>query len=310
MQTIIMTVGTSLLTNPDRDLIEKRPWVGQRQIPDRTAAVQWMRDRFTHDSNWMEGFTAETNTLLRLDPDAKDELILLHSDTVDGLLCAEMLQHLFQDVLEQQDVQLHELPGVSYEADDSESALEKMTNLLGTLISKSKGSPVLAATGGFKAQTMIMALVGERHGIPVCYVHEQYRALIYLPFLNLKEIAPKPLNAPPNLPVSSRDRKDVVQVQQGKAHHRPKSWKKLEKFLQESSWVEAVRFNQSAFAAPRNGMKLSRERNVDQCYIFWIHLYESNETRIAVSVETTGFQDEHRVFIADAIRQKLGRILS
>ena len=52
MQTIIMTVGTSLRTNPDRDLLseKKRPWVGNKDrfnnnqtiIKDLHAALKWM----------------------------------------------------------------------------------------------------------------------------------------------------------------------------------------------------------------------------------------------------------------------------
>lgn len=44
MQTIIMTVGTSLLTNPDKDLEYKRPWIGQKAIGDPKRALAWMKE--------------------------------------------------------------------------------------------------------------------------------------------------------------------------------------------------------------------------------------------------------------------------
>jgi hypothetical protein len=43
MQTIIMTVGTSLLTNLDKDLQPQRPWVGQKTIGDPEQALAWMK---------------------------------------------------------------------------------------------------------------------------------------------------------------------------------------------------------------------------------------------------------------------------
>jgi hypothetical protein len=43
MQTIIMTVGTSLLTNPDKNLQPQRPWVGQKTIGDPERALAWMK---------------------------------------------------------------------------------------------------------------------------------------------------------------------------------------------------------------------------------------------------------------------------
>ncbi|NJL99676.1 MAG: CRISPR-associated protein, partial [Synechococcaceae cyanobacterium SM2_3_2] len=44
MQTIIMTVGTSLLTNQDKELENKRPWHGQETIGDPHRALVWMKN--------------------------------------------------------------------------------------------------------------------------------------------------------------------------------------------------------------------------------------------------------------------------
>jgi hypothetical protein len=79
MQTIIMTVGTSLLTNPDKNLEPQRPWLGQKTIGDPQRALAWMKEAD------LELISAETNTYLRLDPTSNDALILLHSETPDGL---------------------------------------------------------------------------------------------------------------------------------------------------------------------------------------------------------------------------------
>ncbi len=75
MQTIIMTVGTSLRTNPDRELPQeqKRPWANYadrfkdcRIFTSLEEPLAWMA---TAD---MELISAETNTLWRLDPEPSD----------------------------------------------------------------------------------------------------------------------------------------------------------------------------------------------------------------------------------------------
>ncbi len=310
MQTILMTVGTSLLTNPDKNLDEKRPWVGQREIGDEAAAIAWMTQKINQSLDWMEQLSAETNTLWRLDPNPADELILLHSDTTTGLECAQVLRGFFKKALGQQTVQLHPLPGVNYEAEQSSSALEKMAALLMRLIEQTLGDITLAATGGFKAQTMIMGIIGQAQGIRVCYVHDQYQGLIYLPYLQLGQTSQKPARSPSPLPISSRDRADVIQIQESKKHHRPKSWNKVAKMLQNLPWVEFVRFEERAFSAPKNGVWRSRDRSRDQCHVFWIHLYESEDTRMAISVETTGHTEAHEEQAFAELRQQLSDRLS
>jgi putative CRISPR-associated protein (TIGR02619 family) len=310
MQTILMTVGTSLLTNRDSNLDEKRPWVGKQTIGDQETAIAWMTQKTNASLNWMEQFSAETNTFWRLDPKPTDELILLHSDTDEGLECAQVLRAFFQQTWEQQTVQLHPLPGVNYESEQSKSALEKMASLLMQLIEQANGTLTLAATGGFKAQTMIMGIIGQAQGIPVCYVHEKYRTLISLPYLQLEQVHPKPVKSSSPLPTSSRKRSDVIQVQESKQHHRPKTWKKVEKMLQNLPWVECIRYDEKAFAAPQNGVRRSRTLNRDQCYVFWMHLYESEDTKMAISIETTGHTEAHEEQAFTELRAKLSDLLS
>lgn len=173
MQTIIMTVGTSLRTNPDRDLPneKKRPWVTNKdRFEDKCIfnnvdePLAWMK---TAD---LEVISAETNTLWRLDPDKSDRILLLHSATPSGQECAEVLQAYFKTHLGQNYVDIEPIPDINYELDESGSALEKMANLLRQRIQQASanGLVTLAATGGFKAQTMVMGLVGNALGVPVC----------------------------------------------------------------------------------------------------------------------------------------------
>ncbi|MFS8835823.1 putative CRISPR-associated protein [Synechococcus sp. WC101] len=298
MQTIIMTVGTSLLTNPDKNLQPQRPWVGQKTIGDPERALAWMK------KTDLELISAETNTYYRLDPTPQDALILLYSETSEGLECAQILQLFFEEALGQQQVSLVPLPGVNYELEGS--SLERMAELLRQLAESAKGIVTFAATGGFKAQAMIMAVVGSQLGIPVCYIHEQYKSLVYLPYLQ-PQVQPRIPRAA--LPDSSRDRSQVIQLRSDSSHHRPRSWVKVEKLLRDLPWVDLVRYDSNAYAAPKNGVKAANRRTEDGRHILWVHLHESQDTHLAVRVETTGYTPDHLEQAAAELRERLGRLL-
>jgi putative CRISPR-associated protein (TIGR02619 family) len=298
MQTIIMTVGTSLLTNPDKNLQPQRPWVGQKTIGDPERALAWMK------KTDLELISAETNTYYRLDPTPQDALILLYSETSEGLECAQILQLFFEEALGQQQVSLVPLPGVNYELEGS--SLERMAELLRQLAESARGIVTFAATGGFKAQAMIMAVVGSQLGIPVCYIHEQYKSLVYLPYLQ-PQVQPRIPRAA--LPDSGRDRSQVIQLRSDSSHHRPRSWVKVEKLLRDLPWVDLVRYDSNAYAAPKNGVKAANRRTEDGRHILWVHLHESQDTHLAVRVETTGYTPEHLELAATELRQRLGRLL-
>jgi putative CRISPR-associated protein (TIGR02619 family) len=313
MQTIIMTVGTSLRTNPDRTLPseQKRPWVTHKdrfedcRIFERIEVpLIWMK---TAD---LELISAETNTLWRLDPEPSDRLLLLHSATQSGQECAEVLQAYFQEHLGQQHVDIEPIPDINYELDEYGSPLEQMAKLLRQRIEQAQthGLVTLAATGGFKAQTMVMGLVGNALGVPVCYIHEAYKTLVYLPYINTSG-QPEPKRFSADLPESGRSRNQIIQVQADKqGHHRPKSWKKVEKILQDLPWVDLVRFDDQAFSAPKNGVKGSPRDLADGRKVLWLHLHDSDKAHMALSVETTGYTPEHLQAAAAELRERLGRI--
>lgn len=298
MQTILMTVGTSLLTNPDKDLQPQRPWVGQKNIGDPERALAWMK------KTELELISAETNTYYRLDPTPQDALILLYSETPEGLECAQILKLFFEEALGQQQVSLVPLPGVNYELEGS--SLERMAELLQQLAESAKGIVTFAATGGFKAQAMIMAVVGSQLGIPVCYIHEQYKSLVYLPYLQ-PQVQPRIPRAA--LPDSGRDRSQVIQLRSDSSHHRPRSWVKVEKLLRDLPWVDLVRYDSNAYAAPKNGVKAANRKTEDGRHVLWIHLHESQDTHLAVRVEATGYTPDHLEQAAAELRERLGRLL-
>lgn len=305
MQTIVMTVGTSLLTNRDSELPEaqRRPWLGQTQIGNLEQALVWMSQMA------LEQISAETNTLWRLDPQPTDEIILLRSDTESGLECAEVLKAYLEQELIQKKVTIHVIPGINYAVDETSSSLERMADQLKIIIANAPGNVTLAATGGFKAQTMIMAIIGNALGVPVCYVHEAYRSLVYLPYLRISEQHLVQIKRA-SISDSGRPRSSVINVQDCPEHHRPQSWEKVRKMLQEDLlWVDNVYFDKSAFNAPLNGFKVAQKRMTDGRYKFWLHLYQSQEKRMAVALETTANTPEQCEQAAVELRERLGRLL-
>lgn len=304
MQTIIMTVGTSLLTNADRTLPEasKRPWLGQTTIGDRDRACAWMNQTDP------ELISAEVNTLWHLGPDRQDQIILLYTDTASGLECAEVTKDFLNQsqLFDQQSITLRKLPGINYGLDQSSSALEQMAQLLEKLVNQAIGAVTLAATGGFKAQTMIMGIVGNSLGIPVCYIHEEFQGLVYLPYLYNSQPA---LIQNANLPASSTNRSSVIQVRSdAQEPHRPRIWQKAQRMLPEIAWIEQVYYDERAYSAPVNGVKGSTLKTQDGCNIIWMHLRENN-LKMAVAIETTGYTPEHLNQSARELRERLGRLL-
>lgn len=125
-------------------------------------------------------------------------------------------------------------------------------------------------------------------GIPVCYVHEAYCSLIYLPYLRISQ-QHSPQIKYASIPDSGRPRSSMINVQNSsQGNHRQKSWSKVEKKLQEDIlWVDNVYFEKDAFNAPKNWFKVAPKRTLDGRYLFWIYLYENEDKKIAVAMETT-----------------------
>lgn len=186
MRTIITTVGTSLLTNDDRDLPknQQRPWAGWRfddPLPE-AATVQTFLE--TADE---QRLCAESNTLRALPARENDRLMFFHTQTPDGRFCAEVLQRLFQ--AQGFEARVREIEHLGYgERAFQDRGLKALVSALFEEVSKSERAgrvPVFCATGGFKAEIAMVNLVGVLRGIEVCYMHEKFRELIRFPALPL-----------------------------------------------------------------------------------------------------------------------------
>jgi len=297
MRTIIMTVGTSLLNNRD-----SRPWAGTKNIGDRSQALAWMQK-----ANEIT-ISAETNTLYRLNPNLDDEIILLHSATPEGKECADLLFRYFKEVWNQRDVNLKPLPSINYDYEKTETGLEQMAKRLQELIAKARGDVVFAATGGFKAQTMVMALIGNKLGIPVCYIHEEFKGLVYIPSIEESGLVRNDVIRRAKLPASGADRNSVLQMRSDQQEpNRPRSWHKVKEMLLQIPWVEKVYYDERAYRAPENSVKGAVHKTSDGRHILWMRLVEKDNA-MAIAIETTGRTPEQLSQSLDEITECLGRL--
>lgn len=177
---IICTVGTSLLTNRD-----DRPWAGWNSRTDTSAPsvediVAWMR---TVDASKV---SAETNTLNALSLDEADALALLHSDTPEGLLCAEALAEFYKGRCRV--LTIEKIGKLGYGAEVFTTGLKALVDIALRVARDGRAmgrEPVFCATGGFKAEIAFLNLLGALLEIEVVYIHEQHRRLVRLPRLPL-----------------------------------------------------------------------------------------------------------------------------
>lgn len=83
MRTILVTVGTSLLTNAERELGKKTKELSDAQIAKYLEIAE------------PEKASAETNSLSRLLQE-NDRIIFLHSATKEGERCAQLLKNYYK----------------------------------------------------------------------------------------------------------------------------------------------------------------------------------------------------------------------
>lgn len=177
---IICTVGTSLLTNRDN-----RPWAGWNPrkpdlLPDAETVDRWLKNADPAQAS------AETNTLRALDLGDSDALALLHSDTLEGLFCAERLATCYRTG--NRHVVLERIGKLGYGAEVFTSGLKALVDVTLRLVRTGREAarqPLLCATGGFKAEIAFLNLMGALLEIEVVYIHELHRDLVRLPRLPL-----------------------------------------------------------------------------------------------------------------------------
>lgn len=177
----ITTVGTSLLTNlddaPDQPV---RPWAGWRfgaELPSEQDAAAFLQGADPRQAS------AETHTLHAVPMLEGDRLTLLHSDTPEGDWCARVLAAHYRR--RGHAVEVRRLAGIGYDAGPfAERGLKALVSAAFDEIRHARDreeAVTLCATGGFKAETAMMTLVGLLAGARVVYIHERFRSMVEIP---------------------------------------------------------------------------------------------------------------------------------
>ncbi|WP_234554073.1 putative CRISPR-associated protein [Thermus caliditerrae] len=170
-RTIITTVGISLLSNAQRE-----------GLTEDGEILDFLRRKPAEAS-------AEINSLegLPLRP-GEDEVRLLVSNTPEGQRVAQLLE----GYLKERGVSCSHktIEGLGYEARGFvDYGLKSFVHALAQEVSvaRKRGREVLInATGGFKAEIAYATVVGLVFKVPVYYMHERFKEIVYLP--------PTPLN--------------------------------------------------------------------------------------------------------------------
>lgn len=170
---IICTTGTSLLTNPDRPW---SPWRRGDELPSLNEMLKWLT------SADLQVASAESNTLSALLLNENDRLCFLHSATPEGRLCAAALKEFYK-------AEKFEIGELGYGEKSFTSGLKGLVDLVIRLIRKARErgeTPLLSATGGFKAEIAFLNLLGALLEVEVVYMHERFREPVQLPRLPLR----------------------------------------------------------------------------------------------------------------------------
>lgn len=187
MKTYICTCGTSISTkrgiNLDRFLnADLSVW---KKMKDDIEAV---KDRVSEElcrinfPKELDETSAEIKSLVKMQLDKNDTVILISSDTVDGKLCAELVRSFLieRGICSDGSIQIKEIQGLQA-TDGTKFQRDGLKNLLNYLISLEHQNIIFNLTGGYKSIVPYIALMGMIFNKPVKYIHEDSNDVITLP---------------------------------------------------------------------------------------------------------------------------------
>lgn len=184
IQTIISTVGTSLLVNLARLPGDHK----LRQLHDAKNWPELVKELAKLDANNRD-CGAEINSLAQLlgraDFAQVSRLHFCVSDTEEGKSMGILLKGYYGKARPELEMTVHSVEGLS-DTDPERFRLQGLRNLarkVGELV-RATGAPRYAAlncTGGYKAQVAIAVLIGQALNTDVYYKHEKFAQVISFP---------------------------------------------------------------------------------------------------------------------------------
>lgn len=172
MRTILTTTGTSLLGQAVRLLGKNNSEITESDLAH------------VFEQKSMEQACAETNSLSKI-ADRKDKIVLLHTHTAEGKLCAKAVANKLAKE-DWNNVELQQIELVDDEAQFERKGLRELVNTLIEQINKAqreKQEVIINATGGYKAQIAYTTMVGTIFQVPIKYIHQNFARPITFPAL-------------------------------------------------------------------------------------------------------------------------------
>jgi putative CRISPR-associated protein (TIGR02619 family) len=164
MTTILTTTGISLYTNTGR--------LHDTKMPTDDQMRQYLRMNPKRASS-------EANSLLQM-AEQNDHLVLLHTQTLEAIRCAELLRDYFHN----EGYKHVRLVPLEFQGDPKHIETTGLRNLIDTLIDeiedaqRNRQEVVINATAGFKAQVVYSTMIGMIYHVPVKYLYEDFQSLV------------------------------------------------------------------------------------------------------------------------------------
>lgn len=184
-KTIVCSVGTSAGKGlgPPKDLAT---WVAEQGGVENAARTMFARfaDVPPEGERLRTTLSAEVHSLVRIGVSAGDRVILLASETDDGLACAKALEHYLSSYFGGILIHVEPVPGLQVQNAERfrrEGVVQFVRRCLEAITSFGSAHVILNPTGGFKALVPYTVLVGMVKRVPCHYIFEQSAELIELP---------------------------------------------------------------------------------------------------------------------------------
>lgn len=183
---LIATCGTSVLTNArtlKEEILGDRHFSNMTEEERKIIKVKLLENLKIKNAN-DRSCGAEVNStyfLLEQEKIEIEKIILIASDSVDGILAAEIIKELLSTKLNIKNIEIKKVDKLNI-TKEYEFAIKGLRNLIRTTTEIIKGyniqDLIIAPIGGFKAQISMVALVAQIYKIPAYYLYENSSNII------------------------------------------------------------------------------------------------------------------------------------
>ncbi|MCS7306218.1 MAG: putative CRISPR-associated protein [Thermoguttaceae bacterium] len=184
MRKILCTTGISIAEKAKQAAGEQKPLEQARAAIQKSIEI--CRQSTATTEEFLTRLSAETHSLLKLRLSKNEEVVLLHTETEEGRLCAEAVQQVLEEELGVC-CRLVQIEGLQVH-DAERFRRVGIQKLFETLCKETERAPenpdqkvILNATGGFKSVVPYLTLFGLLHRLEVVYIFERSPVLLRLP---------------------------------------------------------------------------------------------------------------------------------